>query len=557
MHRNGPMHIYSILLELTAAVVLLLFAISLLRSGIEATCREAIRKSLAGPSSRTRAAFSGCFLAILFQSSTAVAMLTAGFAASGLISIEYGLAVILGADLGSALVVKALTFDLHLLAPALLVTGGLMHLKASTARLRSIGTALLGASLLLLSLKMVSGATAPLSQSSLLPGLFAYIGNDPVTAMLIAAVFTWALHSSVAAVLLILTFVAKGVVSLEVGAPLILGANVGGAMIAVWLTKGQPQEARRLPIGNLAFRSVGAAAMLIPLQYLDMRSWLPGSGDAARLVNLHVFYNAVVMTGGLIACGQMGRLLQLVRDDKAADTIIRNQRESALDLSLVGSPSLALAAASREVLHMGELISRMLEPVTTLIQAPEKSILAEIQQLDTEVNRAHRDIKLYIATVNRGLLDEQQAKLGIELTEAAIHLEYAGDVIVKSLLPLAEERLEKGKSFSPEGWRELCDLHSSVTANVKLASSLLVSPDASIARQLVQRKEQVRKLVQASSAQHMRRLQDGVHASIESSNMHLEMTRALKEINSLVTTLAYPRLIASGDLLESRLAPAA
>ena len=551
------MHLSSVMLELAAAVVLLLFAISLLRSGIEQACGAFIQRVLSGPRGGIRAAISGCALAVLFQSSTAVAMITAGFAAGGFIGLKTGLAVLLGADLGSALVVKVLTFDLHLLGPALLIAGGLIHLKAGSPAVRNAGTAILGAALLLLSLKMVGSATAPLSQSSVLPTLIAYIGNDPVTAMLLAALFTWALHSSVAAILLILTFAAKGIISLDLGVPLVLGTNLGGAMIAVWLTRGQPLDARRLPLGNLIFRGIAAAGMLL-LVYAGMPlAWLPGATDTVRLVNLHVLFNAGLVAGGLLLCTPMGHLLKLITRAPVTEAKSLRHRDSALDVTLISTPALALAAAAREVLHMGELVSRMLDPVITIMQNPEKPVINELQDLDQEVNRAHRDIKHYIAAVNRGVLDEEQARLGMELAEAAIHLEYAGDVVVKSLLPLAEERLEKGKSFSPEGWGELTALHSTVTANVKLASSLLVSPDPSIARLLVRQKERVRSMVQASSTQHILRLQEGVQASVESSNMHLEMSRALKEINSLVTTMAYPRLIASGDLLESRLTSAA
>lgn len=548
------MNLPSVLLELAAAVVLLLFAISLLRKGVERSCGAAIQQIMAGSGGRFKAAFSGCGLAILFQSSTAVSVLTAGFAASGLVGLEVGLAILLGADLGSALVMKMLTFDLHLLAPGLLVLGGLLHLKATSTAVKSSGTAILGASLLLLSLKMVGVATAPLAQASTLPGLVAAVSDDPLTALLVAATFTWVLHSSIAAILLTLTFASQGILSIDAGIPMILGVNIGGAMIAVWLTRGLPAEARRLPIGNLIFRAI-AVALVLPLFILGGSSqWLPGASDAARLVNLHLIFNLVLVAGGLLACGPMAHLLRLMIQTGVANTEKSRRKDSALDDSLISVPSLALAAAAREVLHMGDLVTTMLEPVTQLIETPTQQAIEALRIVEHEVNRAHHDIKLYITAIKRGVLSEDQAKLGTELTEAAIHLEYAGDVIAKSLLPLASKRLESGKNFSPQGWSELKALHAMVLSNVKLASSLLVSSDLSIAHKLVRQKEHVRKLAHASSEEHLKRLRHGIQASIETSNMHLEMARALKEINSLVTTMAYPRLMATGDLLDSRLA---
>jgi len=208
-------------------------------------------------------------------------------------------------------------------------------------------------------------------------------------------------------------------------------------------------------------------------------------------------------------------------------------------------------------LYMGNLITRMLEPVMTVIEAPTPEAVKALRRIDGDIHRAHSEIKLYIATVNRGVLTEEQSARGIELTEAAIHLEYAGDVVAKSLLQMAEERLAGAGAFSQEGWRELTLLHAAVFSNVRLAANLLVSPDPVIAREMVRQKEHVRRLVEESSKSHLERLRQGIGASIQSSDMHLEIVRALKEVNSLVTTMAYPRLRETGDLLESRLIPAA
>lgn len=483
-------------------------------------------------------------------------MLAAGFAISGALALDAGLAVLLGADLGSALVVKILSFDLHWLAPLLIAGGGLLHLKARTRRAVEAGRAVLGIGLLLLSLQMIGHATLPLAQSPLLPSAIAFLGKDALTVMILAGVFTWALHSSVAAILLVLTFAARGIVPLDVGIPLVLGVNLGGGLIALWLTRGLPVEGRRLPLGNLLFRALFSAAVFALFALHAPFGWLPGGTVAAKLVNLHVLFNAALLVAGLAGCGPMGRLVRLLTPEAAGDGD-PTAHVSALDRTLIDKPAQALAAAAREVLHMGNLITRMLEPVMTVIRSPTPETVEALRRIDGDIHRAHSEIKLYIAAVNRGVLTEAQSRRGIELTEAAIHLEYAGDVVAKSLLQMAQERLEGAGAFSPEGWRELVLLHGAVFSNVRLAASLLVSPDPVIAREMVRQKEHVRSLAEESSKSHLERLRQGLAASIQSSDMHLEIVRALKEVNSLVTTMAYPRLRETGDLLESRLVTAA
>ncbi len=550
------MNLPAVALELAAATVLLLYAVSLVKKGVEAAAGDIVARTVGGAGGRPRAAVCGCAVAIALQSSTAVAMLGAGFAVSGALALDTGLAVLLGADLGSALVVKILSFDLHWLAPLLIATGGLVHLKASSHKAVEAGRALLGIGLLLLSLQMIGHATQPLAQSSVLPSVVAFIGKDALTVMILAAFFTWALHSSVAAILLILTFAAKGIVPVDVGIPLVLGVNIGGGLIALWLTRGLPVEGRRLPLGNLLFRALFGATIFGVFSLHAPFDWLPGETVAAKLVNLHVLFNAALVLVGMASCGLMARLVRLFMPD-AAGAGDRSVHVCALDRTLIDKPPQALAAAAREVLHMGNLIARMLEPVMTVIHAPTLEAVKALRSIDGEIHRAHSEIKLYIAAVNRGILTEDQSRRGIELTEAAIHLEYAGDVVAKSLLQMAEERLEGAGAFSQDGWRELTLLHAAVSSNVRLAANLLVSPDPVIAREMVRQKEHVRRLVEESSKSHLERLRQGVAASILSSDMHLEIVRALKEVNSLVTTMAYPRLRESGDLLESRLVPAA
>ena len=550
------MNLPAVALELAAATVLLLYAVSLVKKGVETAWGDMVARAVDGAGGRPRAAVYGCLVSIALQSSTAVAMLTAGFAISGAMALDVGLAVLLGADLGSALVVKILSFDLHWLAPLLIAGGGLLHLKSHTRKAVEAGRAVLGIGLLLLSLQMIGHATLPLAQSPLLPSAIAFIGQDALTVMILAALFTWALHSSVAAILLILTFAAKGLVPLGVGIPLVLGVNLGGGLIALWLTRGLPVEGRRLPLGNLLFRALFSAAVFAVFSLHVPFAWLPGGTVAGKLVNLHLLFNAALVLVGLVACGPMARLVRLLTPEAAGERDL-TAHVSALDRALIDKPAQALAAAAREVLHMGNLTTRMLEPVMTVIQSPTAEAVRALRRIDGDIHRAHSEIKLYIAAVNRGVLTEEQSRRGIELTEAAIHLEYAGDVVAKSLLQMAEERLAGAGAFSQEGWRELLLLHAAVFANVRLAANLLVSPDPVIAREMVRRKEHVRRLMEESSKNHLERLRQGIAASIQSSDMHLEIARALKEVNSLVTTMAYPRLRETGDLLESRLVSAA
>ncbi|UCI32312.1 Na/Pi cotransporter family protein [Mesorhizobium sp. B4-1-4] len=547
-----------ILLHLAGAVILLLWAVRMVRTGVELACGPALRDALRqARGARIKSAGVGTVLAVLLQSSTAVAMLAAGFAASGMVSVSAGLAILLGADLGSALVVQVLSFDLSWLVPALILIGGAMFLMFEARGIKQGGRILMGIAFVLLSLHMIGEATAPMRQSTLLPLVISYLRADYFTAFAAAALFTWLIHSSVAAILLFVTLAAQGVLPVEVGLFFILGANCGGALIAVWLTRGEPVEARRIPLGNLIFRGTAALAALFALQEMAFPTHLFGATEGRQLVNLHLAFNLALVICCLPFAGLVERLVTLLVGDKppAKDsTDLMSRRASALDRSVMRTPRLALASATRELLRMGEVVEVMLGPVMDFFDAGTADQIRQARKLDDEVNRAHTDIKLYIAEVNRGSMTAAEARRGIELTDFAINLERAGDIVAKNLLVLAGELRDKNLRFSRDGWGELGGLHSRVMANMQLALNVLVSGDLDSARQLVVEKERMRKLERMSHDRHLKRLQSGMPQSIDTSDIHLEAVRALKEINSLMASVAYPLLTQSGDLLESRLA---
>lgn len=549
------MNVYLLLLQLAGSVTLLLWAVRMVRTGVERsqepTLRRVLRESRGG---KLRAAGIGAGIAMLLQSSTAVAVLAAGFAGSGALTLATGLALMLGADLGSALVVQILSIDLNWLIPVLLLAGGGLFFRGKGRGQKQLGRILIGIALILVSLRMIGEATAPLREGDLLPAIVAYLRGDYITAFVIGAAFTWLVHSSVASILLTATFAAQGLVPIELAVSLMLGANLGGGLIAVGLTRQSFVEARRIAWGNLGFRGIGALLALLGFQLLQPSLALLGPDAARQVINVHLVFNLALLVLCLPLTGPVAKLVaRLVKDRKTAEELANPLAEanSALDQSVVKQPALALASATRELLRMAEIIERMLKPLMELYETGDPEKIRQARQLERAVNQAQSEIKLYLARIAYD--DEEDIQRGRELSNFAINLEYVGDAISKTLLKLAETRHEQKLSFSPEGWRELNELHHRVMANMQLALNVLVSQDRESARQLLSEKDAMREAERASYEQHLRRLRTGAVQSIETSNIHLETVRALKTINSLFASVAYPILSESGELLDSRL----
>ncbi|HEY9013181.1 MAG TPA: Na/Pi cotransporter family protein [Devosia sp.] len=547
---------YLLLLHLAGAIALLLWAVRMVRTGVERSQEPRLKRVLrSSGGGRLRAAGIGAGVAVLLQSSTAVAILAAGFAASGVITLATGLALMLGADFGSALVVQILSIDLHWVVPVLLLAGAALFFKGNNRELRQAGRITIGVALILVSLQMIGEATEPLREADFLPLVVNYLRGDILTAFLIGAAFTWLVHSSVASILLIATFAAQGLVPLELGVSLLCGANLGGGLIAVGLTRTAAVEARRIAWGNLAFRGTGAVLALFAFHLLQPSATWLGSAPAQQLISFHLAFNAALLVICLPLTGVTARLIEGLVKPKPTPEELANplaDAQSCLDQAVVGVPALALASATRELLRMAEIIERMLTPLMELYETGDPEKIKQARALEKAVDQAQAEIKLYLAKIDYS--GEADAQRGHELSNFAINLEYVGDAISKTLLKLAETRRDQQLKFSPEGWRELNELHHRVMANMQLALNVLVSKDRESARQLLLEKAAVSSAERESYGQHLNRLRSGTAQSVETSNIHLETVRALKTINSLFASVAYPILQQSGDLLDSRLA---
>ena len=125
--------------------------------------------------------------------------------------------------------------------------------------------------------------------------------------------------------------------------------------------------------------------------------------------------------------------------------------------------------------------------------------------------------------------------------------------MVRNLLVLVKKKMKYDLQFAPDGWDELVRIHQTVLGTARLAFNVLVTRDLETARQIVEEKERMRDLERASSDRHFGRLSEGSPQSIETSAIHLDTIRDLKQINSLLASIAYPVLEERGMLRGSRL----
>ncbi len=536
-----------VLLDLMGGVALLLWGLHMVHSGILRAFGPDLRQLLARALSNRFTAFTaGIGLTALLQSSTATALITSSFTAEGLVGLVPALAIMLGANVGTTLIVQILSFNIAAVAPVLFIIGLVAFRSGARSRIKDVGRVFIGLGLMLLALHILLDSLAP---AEIAPGMRVFmnaITGDPVLCILIGAIVTWAVHSSVASVLLVMSLAYAQFITPYAALALVLGANLGSAINPLFEGARRDNPASyRLPVGNLVNRLAGVllvAPFLRPITDI-LQAWLP---DLAKMTAaFHIVFNvatAVIFIGLLDG---MARLLKKFLPSKVQETDASRPRY--LDESALETPSLALADAARETLHMGDHVEVMLRKVMAAMMTNDRALVDEVSRMDNSVDNLDEAIKLYVTKLTRGSLDEREGKRAMEIISFAINLEHMGDIIDKNLSELATKKIKRRFQFSPEGAEELSAFHKRTADSLRIAFGVFMSGDVNEARKLLAEKTSLRNVELAATERHLDRLREGRPESIETTSLHLDVLRDLRRIHSHICSVAYSALESAGE----------
>jgi phosphate:Na+ symporter len=541
-----------VLLDLLGGVALLLWGLHMVHSGILRAFGPDLRRLLATALNNRVSAFAaGIGLTALLQSSTATALITTSFAAEGMVSLVSALAIMLGANLGTTLIVQVMSFNIASVAPILFIIGLVAFRSGPRSRIKDIGRVSIGLGLMLLALHILLDSLAPAENA---PGVLVVMNaltGDPVLCIIIGALVTWVVHSSVASVLLVMSLAYAHFISPYAALALVLGANLGSAINPLFEGARRDNPASyRLPLGNLVNRLVGimlVAPFLHPIAEL-LQVWQPDLAKATAM--FHIAFNAATALLFIGLLGHVARLLERLLPDRPQDA--DPSRPRYLDESALETPSLALADAARETLHMGDHVEIMLRKVMAAMMTNDRALVDQVSRMDNAVDGLDEAIKLYVTKLTRGSLDEREGHRAMEIISFAINLEHIGDIIDKNLSELATKKIKRRFQFSPEGAEELSIFHKRTMDSLRIAFGVFMSGDVNEARKLLADKAALRNTELAATERHLDRLREGRSESIETTSLHLDVLRDLRRIHSHICSVAYPVLDAAGELPARR-----
>ena len=525
------------LLHLLSAVALLVWGTHIVRTGVMRVFGARLRTVLSRSVEKKPLAFcAGIGVTALVQSSNATTMLVTSFVAQDLVALAPALVIVLGADVGTALMARILTFDLSWLSPLLIFIRRDFFPRTQTVTRRATGPRRYWSWLILLALELIVQAVTPITQANGVQVIFASLTGDILLDALIGAMFAIISYSSLAAVLLTATLTAAGIISFPVALCLVIGANLGSGLLAMLNNSAANAAARRVALGSLLFKLVGSL-IILPFVHLLAETMGKLSLPKAELViYFHVFYNLVRCLVMLPFVDPMARFCKtIIRDEPELDTQLRPKH---LDVSALDTPTLALANAARETLRIGDAMEQMMEGLNKVMHGEPRQE-KELRKLADDINVLYTAIKLYLARMPKEELAEEESRRWAEIIEMSLNLEQASDIVERMGSEIADKSLAARRAFSLDGLKELDALYEQLLSNLKLAMSVFFSGDVTSARRLRRSKHRFRILNRRYSHAHVDRLHQQNVQSIETSSLHLGLLGDMQRLNSLFCSVAY------------------
>jgi phosphate:Na+ symporter len=544
------------LLNLLAAIALLVWGTHIVRTGVlrvaGARLRQILRVSV---DRRSRAVLAGIGVTGLLQSSTATALLVSSFVGQGLIATSAALAVMLGADIGTAIMVQVFSLNLGWLSPLLIVAGVVTYLSRRNEMAGQAGKIALGIGVMILALQLIMQATAPLTQATGVQVLFGQLTGDVMLDVLVGAVAAVVSYSGLAVVLLTAALAASKVTTVDVALAIVLGANLGSGLLALLTTLKSEPKVRRVPLGNLLFKLIGVAALLPLLAYVP--GWLAplGADPKSLVVNFHLAFNGLLALAFVQLTGSFARLIE--RWLPAPPTADLPGTPRHLDATALGTPALAIGNAAREAIRLADAVQDMLAGLLVTLKSNDFALAERLRARDDEIDRLYTAIKLYLTQVSRQELEAAESKRWADIMQFTINMEHVGDIIDRMLIDVAEKKIQRGLSFSEAGMAEIEELHARLLGNLKLAVAVFLNGDLKSAQQLIAEKVDFRELEMRYADNHLQRLSGNTPQSIETSSLHLDLLSDFKRVNSLFCSIAYPILESAGVLSRTRVLAAA
>ncbi|GAN63618.1 Na+/phosphate symporter [Acetobacter indonesiensis NRIC 0313] len=542
------------LVDLAGSVALLLWGVHMVQTGVQRACGARLNSLLARMlGNRFQAFLTGLGITAVLQSSTATGLMITGLAARGQLDLAPALAVMLGANVGTTLIVQLLSFDVSSIAPAFVLTG-VMLFRRSQGAWRDSGRVFIGLGLILLSLRQFLTLLTPYTQKPELTAVLASMNSHDLAAILLGAVLTWISHSSVATVMLVTTFATSGTIPLETALALVLGANIGTSINPVMEGSRTDPTARRISMGNLLVRCVGALLLVPALPFISALMTRLEPDAARQVADFHTLFNiglAVLMMPALSHYARlMIRLIPTPPENKQASPGTPRYLDRLL---LDKAPQLAIGSATREAMRLCDLLGAMLGAMQDGLRTTDPAKAGAARPLGNAMEDLGAAIRSYLAGLDPDNASQPEMERAEDILAFCTQMLHAEDIVDRSLVPMVQKMARQRIVLPPDLLRPVLSMTQQLTHNLNICATILIGQQSVENNPLSGQKDFFRDVeIEATSAyfDRLKRQSTEISGVMESSETSLQdetatyqltLLRDLRRVNThIVAAASYP-----------------
>ena len=511
-------------LNMLCGLALFLYGMHVMGGGLSSMSGGKLESILERLTQNTvKAVLLGAAVTAVIQSSSATTVMVVGFVNSGIMRLSQAAGVIMGANIGTTITSWLLSLTgieggslfVQLLKPssftpvmAIVGVGFLMFSKSE--KKHNIGTILIGFTVLMCGMQMMSDAVKPLANVPEFTGILLRFSN-PVLGMLAGVLLTAIIQSSSASVGILQALCATGAVTYGAALPIIMGQNIGTCVTAMLSSVGASKNARRAALIHLYFNLIGTVLFMVVFYTVNVFfpfAFLNDAANAAGIAAIHTIFNVAATAVLLPFSGALEKLATLtIRDDEKAERIDDFQL---LDERFLSTPGFAVEQCRVVAGRMAELTREAIFDAIDLIDDGEytEERAARIEALETKIDRYEDNLGTYMVKLSREKLSREDGHTVSVLLHSISDFERISDHAV-NLLDSAREMHEKKMAFSPMAAGELHVFAQAVRDIVTRSIDCFLESDVTLAKTVEPLEACIDELNVSVKSRHIDRLTSG------------------------------------------------
>ena len=463
----------------------------------------------------------GAGVTALIQSSAATTVMMVGFVNSGIMKLSQAIGVIMGANIGTTATSWILSLSsvsgsgiMMLLnpktfTPILAVIGVAMIMFTKSDRRKTIGTILIGFSLLMFGMNTMSAAAETLQDNEQFANVMVMFSN-PFLGVLAGALLTAVLQSSSVSIGILQALSAKtGTITYSIALPIILGQNIGSCVTALISSIGANKSAKRVAIVHLYFNMIGTVVFLSLFYIINAFVDMPFMSEqlgAVGIATIHTCFNMLAMLIFLPFTKQLEKLACLTVRDKPGE---ESNAVPMLDKRLLNTPSVAIEQCKNVAFKMAKLTQKTLLMSMELVKKFDPKIAQEVIENENTIDIYEDSIGSYILKISSKDLSVMDSQAVSNLLHTIGDLERISDHAV-NIEEAAEEMYTKKVRFSEAAEKEVGIMINAVTEILDMSIRSFINSDVPLAKDVEPLEDVIDELRTELKNRHVERLREGI-----------------------------------------------